>query len=96
MTDREFRRRSRRELVEIIYRLQKQKEQLQMELADARQQLACRQVRLSRAGTLAEAALALGGFWEAAERSAACYLEQLRDLTEREAGRRDREVEAAS
>ena len=51
---------------------------------------------LYASGTLAEAALALGGFWEAAERSAACYLEQLRDLTEREAGRRDREEATAS
>ena len=78
MTDREFRRLSRKELVEIIYELQKSEAALKQQNEDLRAQLNDRRISLSKAGSIAEAALALSGIFEAAQDAADRYLDAVR------------------
>lgn len=78
MTDREFRRLSRAELIDIIYELQKNEARLHAELREMREKLEERNWKFSRCGSLAEAAAQVNGLFEAAQRTAESYLEQLR------------------
>lgn len=82
MTDREFRRLSRAELIEIIYELQRQNQQMERQLYEAQCLLNERTLRLSNAGSIAQAALALNGVFEAAQAAADQYLLSVRTLAE--------------
>lgn len=77
MTDRQLRHLRRDELIDIIYTLQLRQEQLQKENASLRAELETRQLRVEKAGSLAEAALAVSGVLEAAQRAADIYLTSL-------------------
>ena len=77
MTDRQLRRLSRGELVDIIYTLQLQQQKLQKENDELRTALENRQLRVEKAGSLAEAAIAVSGVMEAAQRAADLYLASL-------------------
>ena len=68
MTDRQLRHLRREELIDIIYTLQLRQEQLQKENAALRAELETRQLRVEKAGSLAEAALAVSGVLEAAQK----------------------------
>ena len=70
MTDKEFRRLSREELVEIIYELQRSESALREENDQLRAKLADRSLKMEKAGSLAEASLALNGVFEAAQAAA--------------------------
>ena len=61
MTDREFRRLTREDLLDIIYELQRRTQQLEQENETICKQLSDRTVKLESAGSIAEAALALNG-----------------------------------
>lgn len=73
MTDKELRRLSRAELIEILYALQKQNEQLTEQNQQLSEQLEDRQLRMQKAGSIAEAALQLNGVFEAAQAAADQY-----------------------
>ena len=75
MTDKEFKKLNRAELVEIIYRIQQNEEQLRDENNNLRRQLASKNIKLNNAGSIAEAALALNGVFESAQKAADDYLE---------------------
>lgn len=77
MTDRQLRHLRREELIDIIYTLQFRQEQMQKENAALRAELETRQLRVEKAGSLAEAALAVSGVLEAAQRAADIYLTSL-------------------
>ena len=79
MTDKEFRRLSREELVEIIYELQRSEAALREENDRLKEKLADRSLKLENAGSLAEASLALNGVFEAAQSAADQYLAAIRD-----------------
>lgn len=79
MTDREFRRLSREELVEIIYELQRSEAALRDENDQLKGRLADRTLKIENAGSLAEASLALNGVFEAAQSAADQYLAAIRD-----------------
>ena len=81
MTDKELRRLSRSELLEILFVQQKEIEQLQTELEQARRQLDDRQLRLSEAGDLAAASVAITNLFEEAQRAADIYLENVKRLS---------------
>ena len=68
----------RKELLELLIAERRQRETLERRVAELEAQLADRNLRLSRAGTLAEAALSLSGVFEAADRAAALYLDSLK------------------
>ena len=78
MTDKELRGLSRRELLELLIAREKENQQLRQELDDARAELNKRQIDVAKAGTMAEAALLLNGIFDAADRAAQQYLENIR------------------
>lgn len=82
MTDKELRRLSRAELLEMLVAQSKEVARLQGELDAARIELAERNIKLAHSGSIAEAALRLNGVFEAADRAAAQYLESVRHMTE--------------
>ena len=85
MTDRELRKLSREELLEIMVAQGEEIERLRGELARLREEAENRQMAIDRAGTLAEAALRLNSVFEAADAAAQQYLENIESLSGRQA-----------
>lgn len=77
MTDKEFRRLSRSQLVDIIYELQIREEELMDENERLKEELADRRLRISRAGNIAEAALEINNVMKSAQNAAEQYLEEI-------------------
>lgn len=77
MTDRELRRLSRQELVELLYQKEKENQELRRALTEAQEALHDRELHLRKAGSIAEAALALNEVFERAQAAADDYLRNL-------------------
>lgn len=92
MTDKEFKRLNRSELMDIIYELQKQNEEKDAKLAKLEKELSDRELKVSQAGSIAEAALQVSGVFEAAQAAADQYLDALRK-SDKEGKRRLEEAE---
>lgn len=84
MTDKEIRRLSRAELLEMLIEQSKELEQTRIQLTEAKKKLEDRKICLDRAGTIAEAAFQLNGVFDAAQAAAQQYLENIRGLSERQ------------
>lgn len=82
MTEKELRRLSRRELLEMLITRTIENERLTEELQQARKELSDRELIQDRAGSMAEAALQLNGVFEAADRAAREYLGNIRRMVE--------------
>ena len=82
MTEKELRRLSRRELLEMLITRTIENERLTEELQQAREELSDRKLIQERTGSMAEAALQLNGVFEAADRAAREYLENIRRMAE--------------
>lgn len=82
MTDRELRRLSRSELLEMMISLTEENEKLKLRLEQVEAQLQDRRIMIDKAGSIAEAALRLNNVFEAAERAAQQYLENVRRMVE--------------
>ena len=82
MRSKDCRHYSRRELIEIIYELERREERLERKLERARERLKDRTVRMEQAGSLAEVAAVLSGLFEAADETAALYLAGVRSRVE--------------
>ena len=82
MADRDLRRLSRRELIEIIYALKEREERLTQENEDLRAALSDRKITISKAGSIAEAALALNDIFAQAQAAADIYLASVRAAAE--------------
>lgn len=80
MTDKEFKRLKRADLIEIIYRLQEDEEIYQRRIAELETQLAEKRTKLQKAGSIAEAAISLSNVFEAAQDAADRYLKEIRQL----------------
>ena len=78
MAERELRRMSRAELVEIIYALKQSEDQLKAENAALKAQLEDRTIRLEKAGSIAQAAMELNHVFEAAQAAADDYVRAVR------------------
>ena len=78
MTDRELRRLSRAELVDIIYELQNRNQQSEAEMEKLQKALDDKILKIASAGSIAEAALKLSGIFEAAQAAADQYLASLK------------------
>lgn len=86
MADKELRRLSRAELLEILLAQAEENRELKKRIGEMQAQLDDRKIMLEEAGSIAEAALRLSGVFETAETAAAQYLENIRRLScEREA-----------
>lgn len=80
MTDRELRRLSRGELLELLLSQTREVESLRAQLREAEEKLRSRELTLASAGSIAQAAMELNGVFEAAQRAADQYLENVRNL----------------
>lgn len=81
MTENELRKLSRIDLLELLLEKSRENEKLQEELDSVKAQLAERNIKIEKAGSIAEAALALNGVFEAAQAAADQYLENLRTIS---------------
>lgn len=80
MTEKEMKRLSRADLLELLLVQTRENERLQAELEAAQAQLADRSIRMEEAGNIANAALALNGVMEAAQAAADSYLENIKRM----------------
>lgn len=78
MTDKELKRLSRTELLEMLLAQTKENVKLKQKLKEAQDALVDRRIHIDKAGTMAEAALKLNGVFEAADQAARQYLENIR------------------
>ncbi len=78
MTDKELRHLSRADLIEIIYELQKQSAEKDAQMQKMQTALDERTLRLSKTGSIAEAAISVNGVFEAAQAAADQYLTSIR------------------
>lgn len=74
MTDKEFKRLKRADLIEIIYRLQENEEKYRETIAKMGRKLEEKQTKIENAGSIAEAAMALSNVFDAAQEAADRYL----------------------
>ena len=81
MTDKDLRRLSRAELLDILYEQRKRYEDSLAENQALRQQLEDRTLRIASAGSIAEAAIQVSGVFEAAQAAADQYLASVKAAT---------------
>ena len=82
MTNKEFKRLSRAQLIDIIYQLQIKQEELTAENEKLSKALSDRRLRVRKAGNIAEASLEIHNVMQAAQDAADTYLEEIRILRE--------------
>ena len=80
MTDKELRRMSRRELLNMLIVETEENARLRTELEQARAMLADRRILLEESGSMAEAAVRINGVLEAVDKAAQQYLENIRRM----------------
>ena len=97
MTDKELKKLSRAELLEMLIAQSKRADELQEKLNQAEEELNSRQLKVDEAGSIAEASLRLNGVFEAAQAASEQYLENIRALQDRQeeiCAKRDAESKA--
>ena len=82
MTDKEFKRLNRHQLIDIIYQFQLQVDQLTEQNQALEQALADKRLRLEQAGNIADAALAMNDCFRSAQNAAEQYLTEIRTIRE--------------
>ena len=80
MTDKEFKRLSRSQLIDVIYQLQLKQEELSEENQKLKEALADKRLRISHAGNIAQAVLEINDCYQSAQRAAEQYLEEIRAM----------------
>ena len=85
MVEKELKKLSRRELLEILIVQTKRVERLETQLAEAQKVIENRRIMVDRIGNLAEACLAVNGVFEAAQKAAAQYLENVEIISKQAA-----------
>lgn len=78
MTDKEFKRLSRSQLLDIIYQLQLKQEELQAENEKLAKALEDKRLRISSVGNIAEAALEINNVMQAAQNAATQYINEIK------------------
>jgi len=84
MTEKELRRLSRADLLELLIDQSKTLRRVQKKLRNAEAVLQDREIAVDNAGSIAEAALQLNGVFDAAQASCEQYMENIRMLSERQ------------
>ena len=84
MTERELRKLSRSDLLELLVAQRRENEQLRCLLDQAEAKLADRTLKINNAGSIAEASLQLNGIFTAAQDSCQCYMDNIKLLSERQ------------
>ena len=80
MTDKEFRRLTRAQLMEIIYQLQLQVDDLTEQKCELEAALEDKRLRVRKAGNLAEAALEINDCFRSAQNAAEQYLNEIKTI----------------
>lgn len=78
MTDKELRKLSRAELLEMLIAQSKEVALLKKQLQEANEKLEDKRIMIENSGSIAEAALHLNGVFEAAQNAAEQYLENIK------------------
>lgn len=84
MTNRELKRLSRGELLEMLIAQSRETQALRERLEAAEAQLREREITINNAGSIAEAALRLNGVFEAAQGACKLYTDNIRRLEQRQ------------
>ncbi len=84
MTDKELKKLSRAELLQLLVEQSRQTEQLQAELDEVKKSADVRKIDLDEAGNIAEAALKINHVFEDAQAAAQQYLENIQSLSARQ------------
>ena len=95
MIRKELKKLNRRELVDIIYQMKKNEQDLQKKIAALEETLQEKRIRISKAGSIAEAAASITDVFSAAQKSADLYLQEIacrREETERQCAKRIEET----
>ena len=82
MTDKEFKRLNRAQLIEIIYQFQMKVDKLTEQNQELERELADKRLRLSSAGNIAEAALKMNDCFRSAQNAAEQYLNEMKTIRE--------------
>ena len=82
MIGKELKRLSRRELVDIIYQLKKNEQQMQEKITELEDALQEKRIRLSVAGSIAEAAMDMTNIFSSAQITADLYLREIASMKE--------------
>lgn len=94
MTNKELRRLSRMELIQLLLGQAKELERVRQELEDAQEALNDRQIQIRKAGSIAEASLQINQVMEAAQRAADQYVENIKREYENRAKQQYDEIQA--
>lgn len=78
----EMKKLSRAELLDIIYEMKKNEEELKNDLRNAQEELKKREIVIEKSGSIAEASLALNGVFEAAQQAADAYIQSVKSQYE--------------
>lgn len=82
MTDKEFKRLSRSQLIDIIYQLQLEIDELCEQNKNLERKLEDKRIRLSNAGNIADAALEINDCFRSAQNAAEQYLNEIKAIRE--------------
>ena len=82
MVSKELKNLSRRELMDIIYQMKKNEQELQQEIASLQEALQEKRIRISEAGSIAEAAASITNVFSAAQMTADMYLREISCMKE--------------
>ena len=91
MVNKELKRLSRRELVDIIYQLKKNEQELQDEIDSLKKQLDDKHLKISNAGSIADAAVNVTDILATAQKTADLYLQEIASMkadTEKECSKK--------
>lgn len=75
--EKELKKLSRRELVDVIYQMKKNEQQLQDEIASLKEELNDKRIRISYAGSVADAAADVTQLFSTAQKTADLYLQEI-------------------
>ena len=84
MTDRDIRKLSRRDLLQMLIEQSQEVQALREKLAEAEKALEDKTIAIDNAGSIAEAALRLSGIFQAAQDASQQYIDNVRKLTQRQ------------
>lgn len=82
MISKELKKLNRRELIDVIYQLKKNEEQMREQIAALEAELQDRRIHLSVAGSIAEAATDITGIFSVAQSAADLYLREISSMKE--------------
>lgn len=95
MTDKEFKRLSRAQLIEIIYKLQLELDKVNEEKQELASELADKRLRLSKSGNIADAALEINDCFRSAQNAAEQYLNEIKAIREETEAERQKIIKEA-